>query len=874
MKISGLTSGFIPIVGSDNILEDSVIEYSGDTTTISSNVEITGNLSVLGNTFTIESNSLVINDRVLGIANNNVSHSLDVGIIMGHPEHNVAFIHHGEPDGQDNYGHELVLGYTDNVVTDNHVLYTDANLITFRVLGDIITQNNLTLTSGELTAITVNSNVVGDNVSVITLNGNVVGDNVSVTTVYGNVIADGVITTNMYGTIAGANTINASTISALTVNSNVVADNVVATDMYGTIAGANTISASTISALTINSNVVADNVVATNGIYGAIAGQNTVTASTIYVGTGSPTLGDWELRVDGDTEIMGNLRVAGTTTTVDTQNLVVKDPIIQLGDASSSVDSGLLLARPSSTDNVYVGYDQNRTEFAIGFTDNHAGDSDITIKQGEDFTLNVYGNVEANYLFGNGSQLTGIQTATPNLHDIVNVDNVTSNVVQFSNATTGIKIASNIAFDDKITLKSLTSGSKNGFFVIDTIQLDPGPSSSPTTVPAAMTANSSGGNTASSGNGALDTYEAFDGSDSTHYTSPPNYGTSSKSGYAAYTTANSLGGVYGEWIKLQLSSAITPTSVFLKSRPDGTDSAGRPASWRILGSNDDTNWTQLHSSTTVVDDSSGTTESFTNTTAYSYLAFQVTHLNSNYGKWTLSRLSYTDPSTLSPLNNVLSYNTITGEIYDSGGQGGSSFDNITEQDANVFIGSNLIINTYGSNVLTVGGNISANNITLGELTIAASPFGLDDIVSSASGSNVTSNVLQIEGIESNVITANTITVSGNTTSQNIKLTNTDISASIASGTITVDAKEKTYGTAPLVVSTTDVSNLVFSNLITGAQIVIPILADGGAINISSTMTNVNFYAMTSDVSVAQDKHALMTLSNLYGNIYMNAIGFS
>jgi hypothetical protein len=705
VKISGLTSGFVPIVGSDNILEDSVIEYSGDTTTISSNVEITGNLSVLGNTFTIESNSLVINDRVLGIANNNVSHSLDVGIIMGHPEHNVAFIHHGEPDGQDTYEHELVLGYTDNVVTDNHVLYTDANLITFRVLGNVIVQNNLTLTSGDLTAITVNSNVVGDNVSVITLNGNVVGENVSVTTVYGNVTADNVVATNMFGTIAGANTINASTISALTINSNVVADNVVATNMYGKIAGANTINASTISAITINSNVVADNVVATNGIYGAIAGQNTVTASTIYVGTGSPTLGDWELRVDGDTEIMGNLRVAGTTTTVDTQNLVVKDPIIQLGDASSSVDSGLLLARPSSTDNVYVGYDQNKTEFAIGFTDNHAGDSDITIKQGEDFTLNVYGNVEANYLFGNGSQLYRYTNGnTKRYTSVVNEDNVTSNVVQFSNATAGIKIASNIAFDDKITLQSLTSGSKNGFFVVDTIQLD--------------------------------------------------------------------------------------------------------------------------------------------------------------------------PSYASPTRNVLSYDTTTGQIYDSGGQGGSSFVNITEQDANVFIGSNLIINTYGSNVLTVGGNISANNITLGELTIAASPFGLDDIVSSASGSNVTSNVLQIEGIESNVITANNITVSGNTTSQNIKLTNTDISASIASGTITVDAKEKTYGTAPLVVSTTDVSNLVFSNLITGAQIVIPILADGGAINISSAMTNVNFYAMTSDVSVAQDKHALMTLSNLYGNIYMNAIGFS
>ena len=197
------------------------------------------------------------------------------------------------------------------------------------------------------------------------------------------------------------------------------------------------------------------------------------------------------------------------------------------------------------------------------------------------------------------------------------------------------------------------------------------------------------------------------------------------------------------------------------------------------------------------------------------------------------------------------------------------------------IGSNLTINTFGSNVLTVSGNVSADNITIGGLNVAASPFALDDVVSVNAGANVTANVLTLGGLVTsgnvntgNVITTGDITISGNTTSQNIKLTNTDISATISSGTITIDAKEKTYGTAPLVVSTTDVSNLVFSNLITGAQIVVPILASGGAINISSAMTNVNFYAMTTDVSVTQDKHALMTLSNLYGNIYMNAIGFA
>ena len=326
----------------------------------------------------------------------------------------------------------------------------------------------------------------------------------------------------------------------------------------------------------------------------------------------------------------------------------------------------------------------------------------------------VSGNVTATKFIGDGGTLSNVQTATPTLASVVDEGNVTSNVVQFSNVTTGIKIASNIAFDDKITLQSLTSGSKNGFFVVDTIQLDP---------------------------------------------------------------------------------------------------------------------------------------------------------------------DYAEPT-----RNVLSYDTTTGEIYDSGGLGGSLFDNISEEGSNVAIGptgsANLTVNTFGSNVLTVSGNVSADNITIGGLTIEASPFALDDVVSVYDGANVTANVLTLGGVVTNVVTANTITlannitVSGNTTSQNIKLTNTDITASVTSGTITVDAKEKTYGTAPLVVSTTDVSNLVFSNLITGAQIVIPILASGGDINISSAMTNVNFYAMTSDVSVTQDKHALMTLSNLYGNIYMNAIGFS
>ena len=128
---------------------------------------------------------------------------------------------------------------------------------------------------------------------------------------------------------------------------------------------------------------------------------------------------------DGTTRINGNLTVLGNTTTLDTVNLIVQDPILQLSNASASVDSGILIARPSGTDNVYVGFDQSLSEFAIGFTDSHAGLSEIAIKDGQDFTLNVHGNVEASYYFGDGTQLIGVALETE-------LDNVESDVIDLT----------------------------------------------------------------------------------------------------------------------------------------------------------------------------------------------------------------------------------------------------------------------------------------------------------------------------------------------------------------------------------------------------------------------------------------------------------
>jgi hypothetical protein len=145
ISIAGLNVNKLPVVGTGNFLEDSLIGRSNGTIVISSDVEILGNLVVDGNSYIIESNSIVIADRILGIANNNVSHELDIGIVMEHPGKNVALIHHGEAQGDDDpHDHTFTIGYTQNTVTDNHI-FDDSNLITVEILGNLITQNNLTV---------------------------------------------------------------------------------------------------------------------------------------------------------------------------------------------------------------------------------------------------------------------------------------------------------------------------------------------------------------------------------------------------------------------------------------------------------------------------------------------------------------------------------------------------------------------------------------------------------------------------------------------------------------------------------------------------------------------------------------------------------
>ena len=97
-----------------------------------------------------------------------------------------------------------------------------------------------------------------------------------------------------------------------------------------------------------------------------------VTNGRIGIKTDSP--GNFALDVNGNTRtqgshtITGDLVVEGTTTTIDSQNLVVEDNIITLNEnASSATDAGLMINRTGENNAVFY-WDEVRNKFRVGTT--------------------------------------------------------------------------------------------------------------------------------------------------------------------------------------------------------------------------------------------------------------------------------------------------------------------------------------------------------------------------------------------------------------------------------------------------------------------------------------------------------------------------
>ena len=116
------------------------------------------------------------------------------------------------------------------------------------------------------------------------------------------------------------------------------------------------------------------------------------------------------LTVRKDALIEGNLTVLGDTTLVSSENLNIKDAIIELGkdntDSDFTFDLGLILNRPAS--NVAVGYRETSNEFIIGYTQSSANERYIIPETSNLIDVRIYGHVTANSFIGDGSFLSNV----------------------------------------------------------------------------------------------------------------------------------------------------------------------------------------------------------------------------------------------------------------------------------------------------------------------------------------------------------------------------------------------------------------------------------------------------------------------------------
>jgi len=103
-------------------------------------------------------------------------------------------------------------------------------------------------------------------------------------------------------------------------------------------------------------------------------------------------------------------------------------------------------------------------------------------------------------------------------------------------------------------------------------------------------------------------------------------------GGAVYDTANysrSIGGIDGEWLKLEMPHKLCVDYITLKSRTNSNDQA--PKDFNILGSNDDVNWYVLSTHAGVTASATGETHTVGASKGYKYLTIVVTRVQRSTG---------------------------------------------------------------------------------------------------------------------------------------------------------------------------------------------------------------------------------------------------
>src|SRR5210317_1391527 len=169
-------------------------------------------------------------------------------------------------------------------------------------------------------------------------------------------------------------------------------------------------------------NVTADTITLSNATHslstrGAVGVANTNPQHTLSVGSNlwvSDT-GSNVLVVRGGVLVEGNLTATGETTFVESQNLKVFDPIIEVGANNTNqaflFDAGLVMTRPG--ENVGVVYRENQDELVLAYTSNTATDRFVQ-PSSNILNVHVFGDLTvsnalvADAFYGEGSRLTNV----------------------------------------------------------------------------------------------------------------------------------------------------------------------------------------------------------------------------------------------------------------------------------------------------------------------------------------------------------------------------------------------------------------------------------------------------------------------------------
>jgi len=478
-----------------------------------------------------------------------------------------------------------------------------------------------------------------------------------------------------------------------------------------------------------------------------------------------------EKTFENDIILEANLRVNGNLLVANTINMVVSDPIIELGANNLNTgDLGIVMTRHgASQSNVSVFYDESEDTLNVGYTQSSAYNSTITVETDNPITMNVHGNVEATYFKGDGSKLTGIATT---LQAVSDIGNVTSNTIQFTNDTTGFVTSSNVGIANTQPVNNLDVGSNlsvldtgsnvlsvrgnvsatsitiGDFQIVSAYGLDHVTNENNQTTDTIISTNATTGFQASSNIVAGDTVRA------NKIVSTANLEVGTANLFVDTTTSNVGIGTTQPAYELDVAGNVHFTGGLYQDGAPFVSSLWTDGSESLYyRSNVEVGTANLFVDTTTSNVGIGT-----NAPAYELDVTGNVHFTGGL---------YQDGA---PFVSSLWTSSGTDLYYNSGSVGISN----TAPDHDLSVGSNLYVSDTGSNVLVVDGNISVSNtittqrLTLNNVSISTT-MNLQQVTDVG---NVTSNTVQFTNPTTAFVTTGNVGIGTDSPSTNLDVNGT------------------------------------------------------------------------------------------------------